>query len=84
MLTTALTQSQEFRLQRVARRAGRTPNAMLKIILREGFDACEDDIRENLLADEEFRAGKSVSHTDAMKRARAVIAAHGRRHRQAA
>ncbi|MEW6690199.1 MAG: hypothetical protein AB1452_14035 [Pseudomonadota bacterium] len=57
---------------------------MLKFVLRDGFDACEEDVRENLRADAEFAAGKSVSHREAMKRARAAIAAHGRRHKQAA
>ena len=54
--------------------------AMLKFILRDGFDACEEDVRENLLADAEFAAGQSVAHRDSMNQARAVIAAHSRRH----
>ncbi len=80
----ALAPLEQRRLERLARRAGRTPQAMLKFVLRDGFDACEEDVRENLLADDEFRVGKSVSHKDAMKRARAAITAHDRHRKQAA
>jgi len=80
----ALAPLQQRRLERLAKRAGRTPKAMLKFVLRDGFDACEEDVQENLLADAEFSAGKSILHKDAMNRARAAIAAHARRHKQAA
>ena len=52
---------------------------MLKYVLRDGFDACEEDVQENLQGDAEFSAGNSISHRDAMTRARATIAAHARR-----
>ena len=80
----ALPPLQQRHLERLAYRAGRTPKAILKFVLRDGFDACEEDVRENLAADAEFAAGKSVAHKDSMNRARAVIAAHSRRHKQAA
>lgn len=80
----ALAPLQQRRLERLARRSGRTPKGMLKFVLRDGFDACEEDVRENLQADAEFTAGNSVSHKEAMNRARATIAAHARRHKQAA
>ena len=80
----ALAPLQQRRLERLAKRAGRSPTAMLKYVLRDGFDACEEDVRENLAADTEFAAGKSVAHKVSMSRARAVIAAHSRRHKQAA
>lgn len=44
----ALTAAQQRRLERLARDAGRTPKAMLKFVLRDGFDACEEDVRESL------------------------------------
>jgi hypothetical protein len=78
-----LTPPQQRRLERLAKRAGRTPTTVLKFVLRDGFDACEEDVRENLLADAEFAAGRSISHKHAMTRARATIAAHARRHKQA-
>jgi len=80
----ALAPPQQRRLERLAKRAGRSPEAMLKFVLRDGFDACEEDVRENLAADVEFAASKSVAHKDSMDQARAVIAAHSRRHKQAA
>jgi predicted transcriptional regulator len=80
----ALPPPEQRRLERLAKRAGRSPKAMLKFVLRDGFDACEEDVRENLAADAEFAAGRSVAHKDSMIRARAVIAAHSRRHKQAA
>lgn len=80
----ALAPLEQRRLERLAKRAGRSPRAMLKFVLRDGFDACEEDVRENGRADAEFAAGKSVSHKDAMNRACATIAAHARRHKQAA
>lgn len=84
MRSLALTAAQQYRLQRLARDAGRTPRGMLRFVLRDGFEACEQDVRENLAADAEFAAGKSVTHKVAMKRARAVIEAHARGHKQAA
>jgi predicted transcriptional regulator len=80
----ALAAPQQRRLERLAQRAGRTPRAMLKFVLRDGFDACEEDVRETMAADADYRAGRIVSHKDAMTRARAAIAAHARRHKQAA
>lgn len=80
----ALAPLQQRRLERLAKRAGRSPKAMLRFVLRDGFDACEEDVRESRAADAEFATGKSLSHRDAMNRARAAIAAHGRRHKQAA
>jgi hypothetical protein len=79
-----LTTAQQRRLERLAVEAGRTPKAMLKFVLRDGFDACEEDVRENLAADAEFASGRSVTHKEAMKRARSTIESHARRHKQAA
>ncbi len=66
----ALTTAQQRRLERLAREAGRTPKAMLQFVLRDGFEACEEDVRENLAADAEFASGKSFTHKEAMRRVR--------------
>ena len=79
-----LTLAQQRRLERLAREAGRTPKTMLQFVLRDGFDACEEDVRENLAADSEFAAGKSVTHKEAMRRARSAIESHARQRKQAA
>jgi len=76
--------AQQRRLVRLARNARRTPQAMLRFVLRDGFDVCEEDVRESVAADAEFSAGKSVTHKEVMRRARAVIATHARGHKQAA
>ncbi len=75
---------QQRRLMRLARNARRTPQAMLKYVLRDGFEVCEEDVRESLAADMEVASGKSVTHKEVMRRARAVIATHARGHKQAA
>ena len=80
----ALNIPQQRRLERLAREAGRSPAAMLRFVLRDGFGACEEDVRENGAADAAFAAGRGVSHGAAMKRARSAIGSHGRRHKQAA
>ena len=78
MPLTTFTFAQQRRLERLAKRACRSTNAMLKFVLRDGFNACEEDVRQNAQADAEFAAGKSISHKHSMIRARAVIAAHSR------
>ena len=80
----SLTDAQQRRLARLAREAGRTPKAMLRFVLRDGFDACEEDVRENLIADAEFAAGRAVPHKEAMKRVRSAIDAHARKQKQTA
>jgi predicted transcriptional regulator len=80
----ALTTAQRRRLERLAREAGRTPQAMLRFVLRDGFETCEEDVRENFAADAEFAAGKSVTHKEAMKRVRSAIESHAGRPKQAA
>jgi predicted transcriptional regulator len=79
-----LSLAQQRRLVRLARIARRTPRAMLRFVLRDGFDVCESDVHENAAADAEFAAGESYSHKEVMRRARAVIATHARGHKQAA
>ena len=80
----SLTDTQQRRLERLAREAGRTAKAMFRFVLRDGFDACEEDVRENRAADAQFAAGKSVPHKEAMKRVRSVIESHARRQKQTA
>jgi predicted transcriptional regulator len=80
----ALTPAQQRRLERLAREAGRTPKAMLQFVLRDGFVACEEDVRECAASDAEFASGKSIAHKEVMRRSRAMIASHARGHKQAA
>ncbi|OGA62930.1 MAG: hypothetical protein A3F77_10720 [Betaproteobacteria bacterium RIFCSPLOWO2_12_FULL_67_28] len=75
----SLSPAQQRRLEQLARDAGRTPKAMLKFVLRDGFDACDEDLRESRAADVEFLAGKGVRHGDAMRRARAAVESRARK-----
>ena len=55
------------RISRLAHAAGRSPAAMLRFVLRDGFDAVELSIKENAQADAQFAAGATVSHADVMR-----------------
>ena len=57
----------QTRISRLAQTSGRSPAAMLRFVLRDGFDAVELSVKENAQADAEFAAGATVSHTDAMR-----------------
>jgi len=84
MKPVALTSAQQRRLEKLAHDARRSPRAMLKFVLRDGFEVCEEDVREARAADAEIAARSAVTHADAMARARAAIAPHARRSRKAA
>ncbi|GAC1609278.1 MAG: hypothetical protein NVS3B3_15510 [Aquirhabdus sp.] len=67
---TTLTKTDQKRLERLAACAGRTPQAMLRFVLRDGFAVCEEDIAESIDADREFSQGNSVSHASVMQAAK--------------
>lgn len=69
----------QTRINRLALAAGRSPAAMLRFVLRDGFDAVELSIKENSQADEQFAAGATVSHADVMRDA--LSAAHQTKHK---
>ena len=57
----------QTRISRLAQASGRSPAAMLRFVLRDGFDAVELSIKENAQADAEFAAGATVTHSDVMR-----------------
>ena len=61
------------RITRLAQAAGRSPAAMLRFVLRDGFEAVERSIQENAVADAHFAAGNIVSHADVMHDALAAV-----------
>lgn len=63
----------QTRISRLARASGHSPAAMLRFVLRDGFDAVELNIRESGLADEQFAAGTTVSHADVMRDALSAV-----------
>jgi len=80
----ALTQAQQRRLERIAREAGRSPQAMFRFVLRDGFEQCEEDVRASIAADAEAARGELVPNEQVMEEARAIIARHARAPRKAA
>lgn len=70
-----LTRQDQKRLERLAEQAGRTPKAMLRFVLRDGFDAVEQDVRETLEAERDMELNDTVPHEEVMRRARAIIEA---------
>ena len=74
----ALTGAQQRRLEKLARDARRTPQAMLRFVLRDGFDLCEEDVAAARSADVELARSGTVPHRQVSNEARAVIAHHAR------
>ena len=62
------------RISRLAHASRRSPAAMLRFVLRDGFDAVELSIKENAQADAQFASGATVAHADVMRDA--LNAAH--------
>ena len=85
MRSLALTTTQQRRLETLARTAGRAPQAMLRFVLRDGFDLCEMEVNESAVAEREARQLGYVSRDEARRQTRAVIdAANAHKRRQAA
>ena len=49
-----LTPTQQRRIEKLAALADRTPEAMLRFVLRDGLEATERDVRETLEADNDI------------------------------
>jgi hypothetical protein len=73
--TLALAKGDQKRLERLAGLAGRSPKAMLKFVLRDGFDAVEDDICETLAAEHNIVLRGTVPHAEVMRSAKNIIEA---------
>lgn len=63
MDTLALSQADTRRLEKLALAAGRTPRAVLKHVLRDGFAATEDAMQKTVAR---MQSGKRVEHQEAM------------------
>ena len=85
MRSLALSTTQQRRLEKLARDAGRTPLAMLRFVLRDGFELCELEVNESIAAERDAARRGYVPHGEVRRQTRAVIdAAHARKRRQAA
>jgi predicted transcriptional regulator len=80
----ALTKAQQRRLEKLAREAGRTPQAMLRFVLRDGFELCEEDVAAARSAEVELARSGTVPHRQVSNEARDVIAHHARAPRRQA
>jgi hypothetical protein len=82
--TLALAKVDQKRLERLAALAGRSPKSMLKFVLRDGFDAVEQDIRETLEAEQDLDANGGIAHSEVMSGAKVIIERARARQRKAA
>lgn len=71
-----LSQVQQRRLVKLAREAGRTPQSMLRFVLMDGFEQCEDDVQAARMAEAEIARSGTVAHQQVMNEARATITRH--------
>ncbi len=84
MRSLALSTTQQRRLEKLARDTGRTPQVMLRFVLRDGFDLCELEVNESITAERDAVQHGYVPHDEVRRQARAVIdVAHARKRRQA-
>ena len=84
MRSLALSLAQRRRIEKLARLAGRTPQSMLRFVLRDGLDATEQDVRETIEADEDIDRNGAIPHRVVMVRARATIERHAAKRRRKA
>lgn len=64
----AVAKGDQKRLEQLAALAGRSPQSMLKFVLRDGFDAVEEDIRETLAAERDIELHGTISHAEVMRK----------------
>ena len=73
---TSLSQTDLRRLEKLAKSAGRTPRAMLKFVLRDGFAETERVVSTVQAGREDVSAGRVRAHAAVMTEADAMIARH--------
>lgn len=69
----ALAKVDQKRLERLAALAGRSPKSLLRFVLRDGFDAVEEDIKESLAAMRDIERHGTVPHAEVMCSAKDII-----------
>lgn len=74
----SLSQADLRRLEELASAAGRTPRAMLKFVMRDGFTETERVVRAVQTGRADVRAGRARSHTAVMAEADAVLSGHAK------
>jgi len=80
----ALTPAQRRRIEKLARLTGRTPQSMLRFVLRDGLEAIKRDVRETIEADKDIDRTGAIPHREVMTRARATVERHAAKRRRKA
>ena len=75
----ALSPADRARLERLAQLAERTPLETLYFVQRDGFEECEESVRENLLAEQSILEHGTVSNEEVMAESRRIIEYYARR-----
>ncbi len=73
MTALALSQADMKRLERLANEAGRTPRALFRFVLRDGFDETERTIKA---VRARMHSGTTLEHADAMKQLDALLSSN--------
>lgn len=81
MDTLTLSQADAHRLEKLANEAGRSPQDVLKHVLRDGFDATEYAIKT---VKTRMQSVERVPHEDAMQQLDSLIEYHAGNEKQAA
>ena len=76
-----LSQADTRRLEKLAQIAGRTPRAVLKHVLRDGFNATEQAAQTTVAR---MQTDKRIPHQQAMQQLDHMIEQHGRSKKKAA
>ncbi len=72
----SLSQADLRRLEKLAVAAGRTPRAMLKFVLRDGFAETERVVRSVAAGRSDVKAGRVQSHAVVMREVDAMLSHH--------
>lgn len=81
MDTLTLSQADTRRLEKLAQAAGRSPRAMLKHVLRDGFATTEHAVS---VVTRRMQGSESIPHEEAMQQLDHLIQAHDRSDQKAA
>lgn len=74
----SLRQTDLRRLEKLAAAAGRTPRAILKYVLRDGFAETEQVVGAVQAGRAHVKAGRTRAHAAVMNRADAILSGHAK------
>lgn len=77
-MPTAMTLPIKFaaRLEKLALESGSTPEKMLEFVMQDGFDYTENFVHQVKQGQADVKAGRIVSHEEAMTRLRSTVERH--------